>query len=265
MTKKHTRKQRGTAKTTDMHVQTVPELRRAFEHMDTFTKTLVKKPIAEGIRDFQSEWKRTFYRTVTADSAKAYIDSMRHKDAPTKTRRLRHRGGAGILEGAPLDYQTRPGIYIQPAGINENAYAQVPSYIASGFWNPAMAHTYDPVPGQTRYVTQTPPDMGSNLVKGGGSKEKRKSRRLRGGAALLNQAFSTDMLSQVISRVMPASIPPAPLQDAMTAFRGEQLGPSPDPSQTRHQYWMSPMAQAGPANLAVGPINVNLTRDISRN
>lgn len=259
MTKKHTRKQRSTA------VQTVPELRRAFEHIDAFAKTLIKKPTAEAIHEFQTEWKRTFYRAITADSAKAYVDSMRHSESPAKkTRRLRHRGGSA-LEGAPLDYQTRPGVYIQPAGLNEQSYAHVPAYIASGFWNPAMAHRYDPVPGQTRYVTQTPPDMGSNLVKGGGKKEMRKSRRLRGGAALLNQAFSTDMLSQAISRVMPATIPPAPLQDAMTAIRGEQLGQSPDPTQTRHQYWMSPMSQAGPANLAVGPINVNLLRDISRN
>jgi hypothetical protein len=263
MTKKHTRKQRSTVKTT-AHVQTVPELRRAFEHIDTFAKSLLKKPVAEAVNDFQSEWKRTFYRSITADSAKAYLDSIRHTSVPKKTRRLR--GGAGALEGAPLDYQTRPGVYIQPAGLNENSYAQVPAYIASGFWNPAMAHTYDPVPGQTRYVIQTPPGMESNLVKGGGNKkDRRTSRRLRGGAALLNQAFSTDMLSQALSRVMPATIPPAPLQDAMTAFRGEQLGQSPDPTQTRHQYWMSPMSQAGPTNLAVGPINVNLTRDITLN
>jgi hypothetical protein len=261
MAKKHARtrkqrKQQGTA-----NVLTVPELRRAFEHIDTFSKNLLKShSIEDAIPALCAEWKRTFYREIKPASAKVYLEALHEEMGPArKTRKLR--GGAAPLEGAPLDYQTRPGIYIQPAGLNANSYAVVPAYVESGFWNPQPAQSYDPVPGQTRYVTHTPPGMGSNLVRGGG---KRKSaRKLRGGAASLGQAFA-DTLSQVASRIVPATIPPNPIQDAVTAFRGQQLGQSPDPSQTHLKYMMSPTAQPVP-NLAVGPIGVNLKNDISTN
>jgi len=266
MPKKHTRKQhKRQTRDTAEDVFTVPELRRAFEHIDEFARNLVHSPksMDAKIAEFCEEWKRTFYREIKHDSAKVYLETLK-EEMPTKkkhgkTRRLR--GGAVPLEGAPLDYTTRPGVYIQPAGLNQFSYAQVPAYVDKGFWNPEQAHQYDPVPGQTRYVTQTPPGMGSNRVTGGG---KRKSaRRLRGGSAPLGQAF-IDTLSQVASRIVPASIPPSPINDAVTAFRGQQLGQSPDPSQTRLAYQMAPGAHPV-ANLAVSPINVNLKRDITVN
>jgi hypothetical protein len=268
MPKKHTRKQQkhkkqhGTA-----NVLTVPELRRAFEHIDTFAKGLLhsSKSMDAKIAEFCEEWKRTFYREIKHDSAKVYLETLQEETATTrrgkKTRRLR--GGAAPLAGAPLDYTTRPGVYIQPAGLNQFSYAQVPAYVASGFWNPEQSHQYDPVPGQTRYVTHTPPGMGSNLVRGGGNKQRKTARRLRGGSAPLGQAFM-DTLSQVASRIAPAVSPPSVINDAVTAFRGQQLGQSPDPSQTRLAYQMAPYSRPIP-NLAVSPINVNLKQDIAVN
>lgn len=264
MPKKHTRKQQkhkkqhGTA-----NVLTVPELRRAFEHIDTFAKGLLhsSKSMDAKIAEFCEEWKRTFYREIKHESAKVYLETLTEEmgSKGRKTRRLR--GGAAPLAGAPLDYTTRPGVYIQPAGLNQFSYAHVPAYVDKGFWNPEPAYQKDPVPGQTHYVTHTPPGMGSNRVTGGG---KRKSaRRLRGGSAPLGQAFM-DTLSQIGSRIMPATAPPSVINDAVTAFRGQQLGQSPDPSQTRLAYQMAPGAQPV-ANLAVSPINVNLKRDISIN
>ena len=270
MPKRHTRKQHKHQKThkqrdTAEDVFTVPELRRAFDHIDGFARNLLhsSSSMDAKIAEFCEEWKRTFYREIKHDSAKVYLETLKEempkKKQDGKTRRLR--GGAAPLVGAPLDYTTRPGVYPMPGGLNQNSYAQVPAYVDKGFWNPAQSHQYDPVPGQTRYVTHTPPGMGYNRVIGGG---KRKSaRKLRGGSAPLGQAFM-DTLSQVASRIAPSTIPPNPINDATTAFRGQQLGQSPDPSQTRMNYMMAPYSHPV-ANLAVSPINVNLKRDISIN
>lgn len=271
MPKKHTRKQQKHQKThkqrdTAEDVFTVPELRRAFDHIDGFARNLLhtSSSMDAKIAEFCEEWKRTFYREIKHDSAKVYLETLKEempkKKQHGKTRRLR--GGAEPLEGAPLDYTTRQGVYITPAGLNQNSYAQVPAYVDKGFWNPEPAYKSDPVPGQTQYVTHTPPGMGSNLVRGGG-RQRKTARRLRGGSAPLGQAFM-DTLSQVASRIVPATIPPSPINDAVTAFRGQQLGQSPDPSQTRLAYQMAPGAQPV-VNLAVSPINVNLKRDITVN
>ena len=180
MPKKHTRKQQkhkkphGTA-----NVLTVPELRRAFEHIDTFAKGLLhsSKSMDAKIAEFCEEWKRTFYREIKHDSAKVYLETLKEE------------------------------MSTQPRG--------------------------------------------------------RKTRRLRGGSAPLGQAFM-DTLSQVASRIVPAVSPPSVINDAVTAFNGQQLGQSPDPSQTRLAYQMAPYSQSIP-NLAVSPINVNLKRDITVN
>ena len=271
MPKRHTRKQHKHQKThkqrdTAEDVFTVPELRRAFDHIDGFARNLLhsSSSMDAKIAEFCEEWKRTFYREIKHDSAKVYLETLKEempkKKQHGKTRRLR--GGAAPLVGAPLDYQTRPGFYPIPGGLNANSYAQVPAYVDKGFWNPQPAQSYDPVPGQTRYVTQTPPGMGSNLFRGGG-RQRKSARKLRGGSAPLGQAFM-DTVSQIASRIAPAVSPPSVINDAMSIFRGQVVGQSPDPTQTRMNYMMAPNA-APVANLAVSPINVNLKRDITTN
>lgn len=268
MPKRHTRKQHKHQKqhkqrNTAEDVFTVPELRRAFEHIDGFAMNLLhsSSSMEQKIAEFCEEWKRTFYREIKHESAKTYLETMKEempkKKQHGKTRRLR--GGAMPLVGAPLDYQTRPGVYIQPA---VNSYAQVPAYVDKGFWNPEQAQSYDPVPGQPRYVTQPPPGMGSGRIMGGG-RQRKSARKLRGGAAPLGQAFM-DTVSQIASRIAPAVNPPSVINDATSIFRGQVVGQSPDPTQTRMNYMMSPTATAVP-NMAVSPINVNLMRDIAKN
>lgn len=246
--RRHTHKKRHTAD----HVQTIPELRRAFEYIESVGHKLCHTSMKEAIPEFQEEWKKTFHRELDRKSAEAYLIFLKSKKKSSRRKTRRYRGGMGPLAGAPLDYTTRPGIYLQPAGVNQNSYALVPKYVDSGFWNPEQAHQYDPVPGQTHYVTRTPAGMGTNTwpsafgTKGGSRKKQ------RGGLASLDQAFM---------RPFPATVPPSVGQDADSAVRGQQLGQSPDPTQTRLNYLMAPTAQPVPS-LNVSPIRVNLMNDI---
>jgi hypothetical protein len=262
--KRYTRKKPSTE-----HVQTIPELRRAFEHIEQVGADLCKQPKAKAIAAFQQEWKRTFYRELTKSAAEAYLDHVRSEKKTKKTRRLRQGGGADMnMMGAPLDYQTRPGINLVQGGVNDNSYAQVPKYVDSGFWNPEKSFQYDPVAGQTRYVTQVPLGTGTNAypaafgMKGGknGKNGKNGSKR-NSGKQLRGGMFS---LQQAAMRMFPSSVTPNLGQNAISAWRGQPMGASPDPTQINLPYQMASNARQVP-NLAVSPIVVNLKNDLSTN
>jgi hypothetical protein len=266
MTKSTRRKLRHTVKHSTEHVQTIPELRRAFEHIEQVGRELCG--MSKAVPAFREEWKRTFYREISKQAAEAYMkhikDDLKKDLKKRKTRRLR--GGAALV-GAPLDYTTRPGLYITPGGINEQSYAQVPRYVDSGFWNPEIAQQYDPVPQQTRYAMATPAGLGSNAYPAafgrsvGGSK---KQRRLRGGMASITSAFSTNTLAQMAQRMFPSTTPPNLGQDAITSFRGQQMGASPDPTQPSY-HTASVLSRPSTVDISVSAIPVNLKRDISVN
>lgn len=266
---RHTRKRKHTE-----HVQTIPELRRAFEHIEEVGQRLCRLPIGKAIVEFQKEWRQTFHRDLSKQAAEAYLDHVK-KEYPAvrstkrKTRKLR--GGNVSLAGAPLDFTLRPGINLVPGGVNQNSYAVTPAFVDKGFWNPEPAQSYDPVPGQTRYVTQVPAGMGTNAfpqafgMKGGNKKISKKARRpLRGGALSFGQAFAGSSIDQAFMRPFGTDTPPSIPQDATTFARGQQLGQSPDPTQTRLPYQMGPNARPMP-DLTVSPITVNLKSDINAN
>jgi hypothetical protein len=230
MPKHHTRKRRHLRKSEKHHEEalTIPELRRAFEHIEEFALTH-----KGDIKGLQEEWKKVFYKELDKESAQAYLEHV--KTLPKRGRTLRKtRGGASALAGAPLEYTTRPGIYITP-GINEGSYAQVPAYVASGFWNPRMAIESDPVPGQPAWPVPYA-STGSNLVKGGnagcdscgcsappailGGKRKTK-RNLRKGGDF------TSYLQGMGQRVFGSSNPPTIAQSLEAKFNGLSGGPSP--------------------------------------
>jgi hypothetical protein len=208
-TRKHTKKEQG--------IFSIPELRRSFEHIEEFIHKKAKSGESKEklVKDFQKEWKKVFLRELDHKSAESYIDHIL-KDKKSKRKTLRR--GGGPIAGAPLDYTTRPGVYIQPAAIPPNAYGNILEYVSKGFWNPEQSHSYDPVEGQTHYVTSVPKGMGENTVhfKGG----KRKTRKLRRGG----------------TRLIPASVPAGILQDAQDAILGRNLGMSPDQTQQQVQY-----------------------------
>jgi hypothetical protein len=265
---RHTRKKHHTG-----HVQTIPELRRAFEHIEEVGQRLCHLPTAKAVAEFQKEWKKTFYRDLSKQAAEAYLDHVKKEHhTPSKKHKTRRLRGGAALGGAPLDYVTRPGIDLVQGGVNQNSYALTPKYVDGGFWNPEPARSYDPVPGQTHYVTHVPAGMGTNQfpqafgMKGGSKKGKSKkaNRKLRGGALTFGQALSGASLDQAFMRPFAMSNPASPLQDATSMFRGQQVGQSPDPTQTRLNYMMAPGGSSVP-DLSVSPIKVDLKTDINAN
>ena len=235
---------------------TIPELRRSFEHMEMF---VVKHAHGkDAARLFQEEWQRVFKKKLDTEGAQIYIDHVTKQQKQQK-------GGAMPLMGAPLDYDTRPGLYISP-GVNQGSYAQVPAYVQSGFWNPEIAQSYDKVPGQTSFVTRTPLGMGDNTViglKGGGKRRRRTQRQQRqqsGGDPLTTIGTA---LGQLLFRPFGGSSPPSIGQDLQTALRGQPLGPSPLPDQTKHAYQMGPRLHTG--TVQISPIETRLKSDIRSN
>jgi len=231
-------------------VQTIPQLRRLFEEVEDFVDAHIAKRTSKDtmVKEFRKMWKRLFMKEMDKKSADAFIDDrMKSKKILRHTRKQKQGGGA-VLQGAPLDYTTRPGVYLESNQIPDKG--QIPQvsgggfgsyidYVHSGFWNPQEAQTYDPVVGQSAWPqpyastgsnlvggSNGVPNNGvpnngvpnnvvpHNLVKSGGAR-----RKLRGGNAFLTQAFT---------RPIPSTAPPNPGQDMQTMFYGGETGSSPD-------------------------------------
>jgi hypothetical protein len=239
---------RKTRKHSKSEVHTIPQLRRLFENIEEFVDSRIQKHEAKDklSKELQKEWKRVFMKELEKKHADAFVeDRMKSK------RVLRHTikkggaqplvGGAQPLVGAPLDYSTRQGIYLAPNSIpvngqlplsnmqgiqsgiqNGGGYGSYVDYVNSGFWNPEDSSTYDPIEGQQPWP-QPYASTGSNevkgLMKGGKFKKSKKSRKVRGGNALLTQAFT---------RPIGSNAPPSILQDMQSMAYGQQMGPSPD-------------------------------------
>jgi hypothetical protein len=237
-----TRRHFGKNKKGAAGIYSIPELRRSFEHIEEFVdKKIAAKEGRERIAiDLRKEWQRVFMKELDKKSAEAFIDSVMEKSHMQRRHRtLKRRGGA-----APVLSDTRPGIYLAPGQIpdaqghlplssgaksNFGSYVQ---YVDKGFWNPEPAISYDPVPGQTHYVTSTPKGMGTNDVHfsaKGGARRRGRTLRKRGGSlgATLSQAFT---------RPIPSSVPSGILQDAQDMWYGKEVGPSPDQVQRSPTY-----------------------------
>lgn len=252
MPKHHTRK-RHLRKSEKHHEEalTIPELRRAFEHIEEFAMTHTGD-----IKALQEEWKKVFYKELDKESAEEYMAHV--KSLPKKTRTLRKTRsanksiGGAALAGAPIDYTTRPGLYPMAAGIDSNSYAQVPKYVASGFWNPEMGISYDPVKGQPAWPIPYA-STGSNLVKGGATEStivggncgscgscstsptilttggKRKTKRnLRKGGDMLSYLQGLGM------RTFGSSVPLTTPQALERTFTGQPAGPSPSAADNKY-------------------------------
>lgn len=238
---------------------TIPQLRKSFDHIDSWVEQHVKKG-AKGVKElvpaFQKEWKKTFHREVNSKAAEAYL-SLKHRSAPRTTRKQRG-GSAAPLAGAPLDYTTRQGVY--------GVYGHFPAYVSSGlsFYNQINQDSLTAGCGIENITPKLPADMGSNQVQKGGKrnsksrKNQRKGRKTRrnsrqkGGAPGLEGIRATvDVLT---SRPFPGSQPPTTAFTQQMGLKGVNIGP-PHPSNQQFQ----PQAY-DPAGFKVAPnmINVNL-------
>ena len=219
-------------------IYSIPELRRSFEHIESYVNgKIAKKESKEKlVKDLRKEWSKVFFKDLDKKSAESFVSDRLNKKHKRKTLK-----GGAALAGAPLDYTTRQGIYLAPGQIPTAAghlplsdgstsnYGSFVPYVDKGFWNPEPGHSYDPVPGQTRFPTSVPAGMGSNLVQKGG---KRGTRR-RGGGLIRDMGT---IISQAFTHPASPSAPPTIFKDAQDMWYGKELGPSPDQVQRLPDY-----------------------------
>lgn len=220
-------------------VHTIPQLRRLFEEVEEFVDSHIAKRVSRDalVKEFRKEWKRLFMKELDKKSADAFIDERMKSKKILRHTRKQKQGGGGAIQGAPLDYATRPGVYLESGQIPDKGQLPTVSgvpvvsgggfgsyidYVHSGFWNPQEAKTYDPVVGQSAWP-QPYASTGSNAVISGpnafNAVKGGSRRKLRGGNAFLTQAFT---------RPIPSTAPPNPGQDMQTMFYGGETGASPD-------------------------------------
>ena len=212
-----TRKTRKNGKTKGVH--TIPQLRRLFESIEEFVDSrIAKQESKESLsKEVRKEWKRLFHKELDKKAADSFIE---HRMIPKKGLRATRKHG-GNLSGAPIDHTTRPGIYLASGTTpmnghiplsNGGGFGRYVDYVGSGFKIPEIAQGYDPVPNQQPFPIPYA-STGSNMVGAG-----RRKRKIRGGNALLTQAFS---------RPFTSSSPPGIGQDMQSMWNGSQLGASP--------------------------------------
>ena len=118
---------KGQKKTRKLHsksVLTIPQLRKAFDHMDKVVSNLentAKHSFSDAVVKYREEWRKTFKRDLPPADAAAYL-KFRYGLKSGKTRRRKTRGGA--MSGAPLDYQLRAGV--------SGVYGNFPTYQTQG-------------------------------------------------------------------------------------------------------------------------------------
>jgi hypothetical protein len=186
------RKTRKAGKTSKKGM-TVPGLRRAFERINGF----IQKH-GHDVEPFRKEWKKVFGKTISANSAREYFKMVSSK----KTQR----GGV-----APVDYDLRSGTDIP--------YGSFPKYVSDGFGF-ANEDSITALCGKENITPTLPAEMGSNKI--GGSRKKRRTRKMRGGNVLMD-LIPTGLkvpTGEFMSRPFQAAIPPTTGQQAQFAAKG---------------------------------------------
>jgi hypothetical protein len=214
-------------------VLTIPELRKSLDYISNYAEKLVKsgtRGIKDLARDFASEWKKTFGKTLPVETAESYLKHLKSMMKGSKkgrmTRRLRGGAQSTELTGAPLDYMTRPGTYIP--------YGNFLKYVDSGFTNPEPAINWD-CGKQTGVLPYA--STGSNKMNGGG----------------FFSAFAT--------RPFVAENPQSVGHDAQTVWKGQQLGPGPNSYDVGYKYQLGP---SGPMPSIITEVyNRNLAQDVT--
>lgn len=108
-------------------ILTIPQLRKAFDHMDKVVESLrktAKHSFSDAVVAYREEWRKTFKRDLPPADAASYL-KFRYGLKTGMTRRSKTRGGAmAAMAGAPLDYQLRAGV--------SGVYGNFPTYQTQG-------------------------------------------------------------------------------------------------------------------------------------
>jgi hypothetical protein len=187
-------------------VLSIPELRKGLDYISEYAKSMVKsggKSMDALAKEFASEWKKVFGKSLDLAAAKSYLQNMTilsPKKSKRGTRKMKGGAQSTMLTGAPMAEMTRPG--------TDLPYGNFLEYVNKGFWNPEPAISGSPI--------RPPPVLpyagtGSNQVGGG-------------------------FLDALTMRPFTAENPPSVGGDAQTAWKGQPLGPGPESYQTAYSY-----------------------------
>lgn len=180
-------------------VVTVPQLRKAFNHMDNVVdklRSVAKHSFSDAVKKYRDEWRKTFKHDLSPAEATTYL-KFRFKMKADKTRRVRTqsmRGGAavGSMGGAPLDYSLRAG--------TSGVYGNFPAQQTAG-----LDRYYTPA------ITQDCGKPNGFSTNGSGASQV-------GGAAF-----------EPMGRLFPGSNPPFTVGQAYYSFQGQPSTVSADP------------------------------------
>lgn len=207
---------------------TIPQLRKAFDHMESFTERLLKKSGGSEARrkEFMKEWQRVFHRSVDSKAADAYLKFEEKKYK--KSGKTRKQNGGAALAGAPLDYSTRPGLY--------GVYGQFPAYVDSGldFYDKINIQAPTAGCGKENTTPNVPYSIGNNTVSSqkGGKRRRGATRKQKGGFPSLG-----DFAQAMSFRPILANNPTGPVYDFQTALKNPMaLPPPPTPNTANPNY-----------------------------
>lgn len=182
---------------------TIPELKHSFDTLENEVRSILKMPAQKQVSQFQGVWRKIFGRPVDTAAASAYLQvKSKESGASLKTRKSKG-GGGSPLSGAPIDFQTRPGV--------DGVHGSFPAYISNGFsfYNTINQSAISKDCGVQDITPRIGVDMGSNKVGGGGL---------------------ADALTTVISRPFTSDSPvPSVGKDLQDMWMGRPVGPSPAP------------------------------------
>ena len=242
------------SKTKSGPVLTIPELRTAMHGIVQIGESLANmvksgtKTLQTAANDFSSAWHSTFGRHLDSKKSMDYLKhliTIKSSKKGKKQTRRKMRGGM-----APLGYQMGPGTGLP--------HGNFPDYVSRGFVNPEPAILKDCgiQAGVLPY-----PNTGSNKV--GGSRSSRNSRKNRTnknkhGGGLFSGVGNS--LSAIAMRPFIAAAPPSVQQDAITAMRGQPLGPGPQAWQSAYTYQGAPSGNQ--VQLGTSAITRTMTTDV---
>ena len=205
MTTRKIQRDRSQIGTTGAKTMSIPQLRKAFEYMENYASG-VSGGNAKTVDDIQTEWKKIFGgKGITKEQAKSYLNEYKSAQA----------GGAspGLYTAAgSIPGQITPGGY--------DVYGSYPKYLMSGFDVGVPRISQGDLCGKAE-VSSTPlPGTGSNLVGGARKKSGSKGKTRKAGRKMRKTLRGGNRIPEAVN-------PTTALQDAATAFRGQQMGPSP--------------------------------------
>lgn len=218
-------------------VMSIPQLRKGLDHITDYTESLVQSGVSSTkqlAKSFAAEWHRVFGKRMNLSTAESYIKhmmGMKGKSGKKGTRKMR--GGSSPLAGAPMAALTRPG--------TDLPYGNFLEYVNKGFWNPEPAIKGDT--GRDQSIALPYAGTGSNKISGGG----------------LLSSISNGM-NTISFRPFQAENPSSPQQDAMSAWKGQGMGPGPESWQ---QTWTPRMQQGVAPNPVLGVFQRELTADVT--